>query len=106
MPDVLARELQAAGNALHMPAFIVHPHHRPAGPVGIFEFVKDRPGQGELHGNGMPFQEELDGVMVRRVAKFAFDDTDDFALVDRWVELFEIEAVGRDGFREGVGFPT
>jgi len=37
---VLARYLEEVGDAFDIPALIVHPHHCPAGFIGIFEFVE------------------------------------------------------------------
>src|SRR5690349_12589745 len=104
--DVLARELQAGGNALHMPALIVHAHDGPARPIGVVEFVKDGPGQGKLNGNWIALQEQLHSVMVGFVAIFPFDDANDFTVVARRVELFEIENVGCHWFGKRVRLTT
>jgi hypothetical protein len=85
-----------------MPALIIHAHHGSAGTIGILKVVEDSPGQGELHRDRMLLQEVFYGVMIGVVAKFAFDDPHNFAIMDGRVEVFEIQHIASDGLREGV----
>jgi len=45
-PDMLGREFEHAGDAALVPPFVVQPHDRPAGLVGILELMERRPRQG------------------------------------------------------------
>jgi hypothetical protein len=74
LPHMLAREFETARNSLHIPAFVKHPHHGPAGAVRILKRMKRRPLQWELDGNWVPVEEAFDAMVAGPVAKFAFQN--------------------------------
>ena len=102
MRDVLGRELEATSDASFLPAFVEHPHHGPAGAVGILELVKEGHWQRELHREGMIVQIAFDRVVIGRVAVLALENADDLPIVERRLELLEVEQIGRDDFGEVV----
>jgi len=96
---MLAREAQAARDALFVPALVIHADHRPPCPVGVVELVEAGHGQRQLHGEGMALQEVLDRVVVRPIPVLPAHDARDLAVMDGWVELFEVEDVAGDDRR-------
>jgi len=94
--DMLARELEAGGDALVAPALVVHPHDGPAGTVGVLKLMVGRHRQRQLDGERMALEEGLDGVMIGVVAELALHDARELAVADGWVELLGVEQIARD----------
>ena len=93
---MLAREFEAAGDTVLVPAFVVHPNHGPACPIGILKLMKGGPLKRQLHGDRMLIQKPPDGVMVGVVAKPTLDDPHNFSIIDRRIKLLKIQDVGGD----------
>jgi hypothetical protein len=82
--------------AMLIPAFVPHPDHRPASLIGIAKLTKRGHGQLELHGERVALEKAFHGMMIGLIPKFSGEDTDDFAGMDRGIELFDREHVGGD----------
>jgi hypothetical protein len=91
--DMLARETQIASNALLMPALVVQTHDRPARPVSVVELIEASHWPGQRNGQDMLLQETLEGDMVGFVPELALYDAHQLAIVERRVELLEVEEV-------------
>jgi len=88
--------LETASNALFVPPFVPHPHDGPASLIGLGKVGKRQQVQLQLHRDGTAFEEAVDGVVIGLRAELPLHDTHDFAVMDRRIELFEIQDVCRD----------
>jgi len=91
--DILAREAQMARNALLMPPLVVQPYDRPARPIGVLELVETGHWPRQWNGQDMLLQEALEGHVVGFVPELASDDAHELPIVERRVELLEVEEV-------------
>ena len=76
--DMVARELEAAGDTLLLPAIVKQTHDLPSGLVGVLEFVKQGPLQGELDRERVLIEKAADGMMVGMIAVAALHDPHQF----------------------------
>src|SRR5947209_6413587 len=104
VPDVLARELQAGGDALLMPSLVVHTDDGPPRLVCVFKLMEQRDLQWKLDWDGVAIEEALDGEVMGPVPVLALDDAGDLAVVDTGIELLQIEDVAGDD--SGIAMPA
>src|SRR5262245_24536126 len=101
-----ARELEAAGNALFVPAFVPQAHDGPAGLIRLSEIGKGGHGQVQLEWHRIAFEKALDGMVMRFIAKFPCDDPHDFAGVNRGIKLLHIPHILGHSLRIDVAFAS
>ena len=91
--DMLTRETQITGDAPLVPPLEVQAHHCPARPVRVVELVKAGHRPGQWRRQRMLLQEALEGHMVGLVSELTCHDAHQLAIVERRVELLEVEKV-------------
>src|SRR5919206_2463311 len=62
--------------------------------LGVLKLVERGPLKRQLHRDGVLLQKVFDGVVVGLIAKLARDNPDDLTVIDRGIELLEIQNVG------------
>jgi hypothetical protein len=96
--DVGARELEAIGNALFIPALRRHAHDSPARLIGIIIRGKRGEIEFQLNRGVIRDQKPFEGVVIGLEAKFMQQNAFDFPQVDGGIELFQVDDVASDSF--------
>lgn len=104
--DVRSGHLETACDAVFVPPFVPHADDGPPGLLGLGEGGKRRDGECELDGEVMTGEKAFDRMMIGRIAKFARDDADDCAVMNRRIELLDIQHIGSHSLRIDMAFPS